>query len=59
MTKYITDINIIDTADDYIYLYGEILPVDDKEMSHEIILLGRNKVYIEFERIVFKKVRFK
>ena len=56
VTKYIANINIIDNVDDYIFLYSEILPVDDKKMSHEIFFLDENKVYIEFKKIEFKKI---
>lgn len=37
-------------------LYNEILTVDDKGMSHEFIIEGRNSVYLEFKRIAFKKI---
>ena len=56
VTKYNTNVNIIDPFDDYTFLYSEILPLDNKKMSHEIHFLERNIVYIEFEKIVFKKV---
>jgi hypothetical protein len=56
VTKYNTSVNIINPMRDNVFLYSEIHPVDNKKMSHEIHFLDRNIVYIEFEKIVFKKV---
>lgn len=39
-----------------ILLYSEILPLDDKLMSHEIIFEDRNIIYMEFKKIIFKKL---
>lgn len=38
------------------FLYSEILPVDDKKMSHEILFEDRNIIYIEFRKIMFKRL---
>lgn len=56
VTKYNVNLNSINYIEDNTLLYNEILPVDDAKMSHEILLVNNNIVYIEFRKISFKKV---
>lgn len=54
VTKFRLDINI--KAQENVLLYNEILPIDNDKMSHEMILVDGNTVYIEFKKIIFRKI---
>lgn len=54
--KYKINANRIRNNTKCIFLYSEILPVNDKMMSHEIIFEDRNIIYMEFKKIIFKKL---
>jgi hypothetical protein len=56
VTKYNLDVDKIGNKKYSIYEYGEILPIDSIRMSHEIILSDENIIYIEFNRIIFKRI---
>lgn len=56
VTKYNINANSISYIRENTFLYSEILPIDDKKMSHEIIFGDRNVVYIEFRKIMFKRL---
>lgn len=45
--------------EDKTLLYNEILPITNSKMSHEIILVDLQRIYIEFKKIKFKKIKFK
>lgn len=51
--KFNTSFNFMNSITENILLYNEILPVDDKVMSHEMILVDRNNIYIEFKKLTF------
>lgn len=56
VTKYNINVNSINYMQGNTFLYSEILPVENKKMSHEILFLNRNTVYMEFKKIMFKKI---
>jgi len=56
VTKYNINVNSLNYMQENTFLYSEILPIDNKKMSHEILFVDRNIVYIEFRKIIFKKI---
>ncbi len=56
VTKYSLNVSIISGSHDNSFLYSEILPVDNIKMSHEILFVDRNVVFIEFKKLIFKKI---
>ncbi|MDT8719690.1 hypothetical protein IAI10_23935 [Clostridium sp. 19966] len=56
VTAYNICANNLNNISECAFLYSEILQVDDKKMSHEIIFEGKNTAYIEFKKIMFKRL---
>jgi hypothetical protein len=59
VTKYNIDLSIKNNIQTNVLLYSEIIPVDDATISHEILMSNRNSAYIEFKKIMFKKISSK
>jgi len=56
VTKYNIDLSIKNNIKNNVLLYSEIIPIDDAIISHEILMSNRNSVYMEFKKIMFKKI---
>lgn len=60
--KYINVIKIqlslssMNSIGENILICSELLPVSDTIMSHEILFVDRNTLYIEFKKLAFKKL---
>ncbi|WP_055666123.1 hypothetical protein [Desnuesiella massiliensis] len=58
VTKYSLNVSVINDIHDNTFLYSEILPVDNTKMSHEILFVDRNTIFIEFKKLIFRKIIF-
>ncbi|GEM_PF-922045 len=56
VTKYNIDLSIKNNIKNNVLLYSEIIPRGDAIISHEILMSNRNSVYMEFKKIMFKKI---
>ncbi len=56
VTKYNIDLSIKNNIKNNVLLYSEIIPIDDAIISHEILMSNRNSAYMEFKKIMFKKI---
>ncbi|WP_238885060.1 hypothetical protein [Clostridium sp. YIM B02551] len=56
VSKYDIAIDSLD-YDTAIFLYSELFPLSTNGFSHEIICGKKNRIYIEFKKLKFKKVK--